>query len=148
MQQYQEVFTSSSTPMTCLTLGFILYVLFSKVNFFIKVPSIFCSLYVYLVIFYPKVLEEYLGGGMQVVSLVCFTFAVLAFLFSVFRFLKASVNIICWLVIAVVAGSVAFPDFTKVQIQRTAALTDYVKQEKLTSAMNNIKTGFFSKSLE
>jgi hypothetical protein len=148
MQQVAHLFQLFHGPMIILTLGFIGIVLLSKMNIFFKIPSILCAIYVFMIVFYPKALEEYLGGGMQTVALICFIFAALALVVSSLRFFKASLNIFCWLAIAAIAGSVAFPDYAKITLNKNEALKNYINPEKLASVVSNIKTGFLSKSLE
>lgn len=110
MQEYQAFLESLRFPFLYVTAGFALYILLSKAGWLVKALVLFTILYANLMIFLSSEIREILGVGLlQSTAIICFSVAALGLAFSIFRFLKASVTIVCWLLVAAVIGLTAFP---------------------------------------
>ena len=95
--------------------------------------------FVLSVMFYPTEVHKYLGNSMQVVALICFAIAAVALVIYSFKFLKASLTILCWGTVLVVAGSVAFPDLE---------ILSHIKRDKVEKAVTMVMASLRSNSLE
>lgn len=115
---------------------------------FFRLSAVYCVLFTILLFFCPEQLNDYLGNHIRVFSLICFFFAVIYLIVTIFRFMKAGFVIASWLAIAFIAGSVAFPDLSKFKFYNKKELDGMIKKEGINVALNNIKGIFLSKYLE
>ena len=139
MQQLIEIIQANRQVVVCLSFSFAVFSLFSKKSLLIKIPVFLSLVFVLSVIFYPQELNLYLGNNTQIAGKVFFSLALISLVYSVFKFFRASINIVAWTLIAVIAGSVAFPEYAKMQSSTFRFLQDSINKFQVSGAVGDIK---------